>query len=154
MPEIIIFALLCIFCSLIEGFAKAVRDTLDFHYYNSIFTKIKKDTKWWYFFNTPEVMSKNKYKDRDDVKRIPAFPGSTTILVFLTDGWHLSEFIIMLFNYVFAVSFVFVLYFYLFIKELNLYYSIPFMFLSIITSWAIRNSSFSLFFDKILIKKL
>lgn len=37
---------------------------------------------------------RNKYK-LGKVENGPAFPGSTTVLVFLTDGWHLFQFLFL-----------------------------------------------------------
>ena len=66
----------------IAGFCEGLMDFLQFHY-KSFF---KNDLFW-----NPEVSWKNKYKDGDPLKG-PRFLFSTTLLVSLTDGWHLMKF--------------------------------------------------------------
>lgn len=66
---------------------KSIMDTLQFHYENSIFIK---NQTWW----NPKISWKHKYKN-DDYTQGPAFWGSTTYLVFLTDGWHFFQFIFL-----------------------------------------------------------
>lgn len=67
-------------------------DTVDFKFNQSIFSNLKsqKARYWW---NQSEGW-KNKYKDRDPSKG-PAFPGSTTIFVWLTDAWHFFQMIML-----------------------------------------------------------
>jgi len=71
---------------IIAGISKSIMDTINFKYEQSIF----KGKEW---FN-PKESWKNKYKDRDPSKG-PAFPGSTTIFVWLTDAWHLFQMIML-----------------------------------------------------------
>lgn len=66
---------------IISGIAKAVQDTLDFHYWKSIFSKATLES-WW----NPNMSWENKYK---------WFPNSKILtwlisnpLVFITDAWH------------------------------------------------------------------
>lgn len=59
-------------------------DTLEFHYDESIFWKHDDS------FMDPSVSWINKYKSNTDLT--PRFFGSTTFLVFITDGWHLAQF--------------------------------------------------------------
>lgn len=73
----IIFIVLASIC-------KAIKDTLDFHYNTSIFSNC--NARYFY----PTISWQNKYKE--DLKT-PKFFGSTTFLVFLTDAWHLFDFL-------------------------------------------------------------
>jgi len=61
-----------------------VMDTLQFHYKDSIFKDF--NPKWW----NPKISWRNKYKNGDP-EQGEAFYGSTTILVGLTDAWHMSK---------------------------------------------------------------
>jgi len=83
--------LICLFI-IIAGISKSIMDTVDFHFNQSIFNNIK-NKKWRNWFNESEGW-KNKYKDRDP-KKGPAFPGSTTIFVFITDAWHFFQMIML-----------------------------------------------------------
>lgn len=78
---LLIFALLAY---ALAGLANGVMDTLAFHYETS------KASNWNYFFWNPKYSWKNKYKNFDETQG-PRFPGSTTWLVWTTDGWHLSK---------------------------------------------------------------
>lgn len=77
---------------LIAGAANAVMDTLQFHYSQSIFPLqpndklLGKPRSWW----DPQQSWRNKYRD-GITARGPAFPGSTTVFVWLTDAWHLAQ---------------------------------------------------------------
>ena len=68
----------------LAGMCKGVMDTLQFHFSVSIFKNRK--AQFW----NPQESWRNKYKDGDPTKG-PKFPGSTTIFVALTDGWHLFQ---------------------------------------------------------------
>ncbi len=63
----------------LAAICKAVMDTLQFHYEDSAF----KGNYW-----NPIESWKNKYKPNS---MIPKFFGSTTFLVWTTDGWHLFQ---------------------------------------------------------------
>lgn len=63
---------------LISSLAKSVSDAIA-HGKDSVFP----NNNWW----DASESWKNKYKDRDPEKG-PAFPLSTTLLVFVTDAWH------------------------------------------------------------------
>lgn len=76
----------------LAGICKAIKDTLNFHFYSSVFEKC--NHKFW---NT-EISWKNKYKDGEI--GVPKFFGSTTFLVFLTDAWHLFDFLQTIFSIV------------------------------------------------------
>ena len=69
-------------CVILAGVCKAVKDTLQFHYGNSIFSKL--NPQYW----NADVSWKNKYKE--DLKT-PKFCGSTTVFVMFTDAWHLFD---------------------------------------------------------------
>ncbi|MCK9293276.1 hypothetical protein M0P25_04335 [archaeon] len=75
---------------LISSIAKAVMDVVDFKFESSIFANIKSE-KWRYWFCQDQGW-KNKYKDRDPEKG-PAFLGSTTVFVWVTDAWHFFQMI-------------------------------------------------------------
>ena len=64
---------------------RAAKDTITHHFDKSIFSRL--DPNFW----NPAKSWKNKYDQR--VPQLgPAFFGSTTFLVFTTDGWHLMQF--------------------------------------------------------------
>ena len=71
---------------LAAGVAEAGMDTLSHHYYSSIFS-MKNDNFW-----NPAYSWTNKYKNNDPHAGSKFF-GSTTFLVWLTDGWHMFKFI-------------------------------------------------------------
>jgi hypothetical protein len=89
----------------IAGFFKAMMDTLQFHFYDSVFNV--GCSKFGSFFN-PEVSWRNKYVDGMTHKgRVKWLWGFINKPVAFTDMWHLSQsiylnaiFIIMLFLYV------------------------------------------------------
>ncbi|MCC7514524.1 MAG: hypothetical protein IT212_07510 [Bacteroidia bacterium] len=68
----------------IAGACKAVMDTLQFHYDDSIFES--PNDRYW----DASLSWRNKYKNKD-VEQGEKFWGSTTIFVALTDGWHLFQ---------------------------------------------------------------
>lgn len=76
---------------IIAGIGKAVMDTLQFHFSSSVFKKLKGNYFW-----DPSISWKNKYKNKDP-KQGEAFPGSTTIFVFVTDAWHFFQFLFLRF---------------------------------------------------------
>ena len=67
----------------LAGLFNGVMDTLQFHYGSSPFPK---DSLFW----NPSLSWRNKYKNGDPGQG-PRFPGSTTIFVLVTDGWHLMK---------------------------------------------------------------
>tara|TARA_Y100000361_G_scaffold145150_1_gene153997 strand:- start:10 stop:384 length:375 start_codon:yes stop_codon:yes gene_type:complete len=69
----------------LAAFSEAVMDTLQFHYYRSIFSSLNP------IFWNPKLSWKNKYT-LGNPGLGPKFVGSTTIFVFTTDGWHLFKF--------------------------------------------------------------
>jgi hypothetical protein len=74
----------------IAGAANGVMDTLQFHYPSSRFAQKEKQAFW-----NPAISWQNKYKrDADGAlirPLVPRFPGSTTILAWTTDAWHLFK---------------------------------------------------------------
>ena len=80
------------------GVLIAIMDKLQFHYGESIFPK---DSTFW----NPQLSWRNKYKNGNPDEG-PKFFGSTTFLVWLTDGWHLVKTIMLYFIFVpFAMQF-------------------------------------------------
>lgn len=69
---------------ILSAFLNAVMDVLNFHYSISVFKN------WNSTFWDTKESSTNKYKNGnpEDGER---FIGSTTVFVFLTDGWHLAQ---------------------------------------------------------------
>lgn len=78
-------------CVILSAVCKAVKDTLQFHFYSSIFDKC--NHQYW----NPDVSWKNKYKYGEI--GVPKFWGSTTIFVWLTDAWHLFDMLGILFMF-------------------------------------------------------
>lgn len=124
---------------IIAGISKSIMDTVDFHFKQSIFSKIK-NIKIRNWFNEKEGW-KNKYKDRDKSKG-PAFFGSTTFLVFVTDSWHFFQFI-MLSSLFLSLTLAFTI-----CVSLNWYYWILVFFVS----KSLMTGTFELFWSKILKK--
>lgn len=81
---------------IISAVAKAAMDKLQFHFYESIFCDLKHE-----FWNA-DVSWTNKWK-KGNKNLGEKFFLSSTILVFLTDGWHLMQFIFL--NTIFLVIF-------------------------------------------------
>jgi hypothetical protein len=81
-------------CFVLMGISEAVMDTVQFHFFKSIFSNFKKQLFW-----DPVVSWRNKYKNGDPNKG-PKFPFSTTLLVGLTDGWHFFKLLRNLFLFV------------------------------------------------------
>jgi hypothetical protein len=73
---------------MISAIAKAAMDKINFHFYDSVFTS------WKHKFWNKEYSWQNKYKECSP-ELGEKFPFSSTILVFLTDGWHLMQFIFL-----------------------------------------------------------
>ena len=75
---------------IIAGLANGTMDSLQFHYDE---TPFEKGSQFW----DPGISWKNKYATDAEGTLIfplrPKFFGSTTFLVFLTDGWHLMQMI-------------------------------------------------------------
>jgi len=71
---------------IISGVSKAVMDSLNHYYGNSIFFRFYNDLYW-----NPSISWKNKYKNYPDDKS-PKFFLSTTLFVMFTDAWHLFQF--------------------------------------------------------------
>jgi hypothetical protein len=115
----------------ISAMSEAAMDTLQFHYDKSIFNQAKYNQTFW----NPIISWKNKWKD--DTYKTEKFMGSTTIFVFVTDAWHLLKFI--------KNSFIF-------IGLPLIAISLDNIILGIIIARVIYGLSFTLAFDKILIK--
>jgi len=74
--------MLSILLVFISGMCEGVMDTLSFHYKRFEAKHNAKDKFW-----NPEYSWLNKYNSQMK----PKFIGSTTMFVFLTDGWHLFK---------------------------------------------------------------
>lgn len=85
--------MIVLICLLIAAFGKAVSDLLKHeHLYKvSIFYRKRKifNPRFW----NPKISWANKYKQ--GTKTQEKFPGSTTVFVLFTDGWHLAQFIML-----------------------------------------------------------
>ena len=85
-------------CSFLAGLADGARDTLSFRYSQSIFPQgpgerlLGGGEQFW----NPALSWRNKWKNGDPAQG-ERYPGSSTALVFLTDGWHLLQFIMLTF---------------------------------------------------------
>jgi hypothetical protein len=73
---------------IISAVAKAAMDKIQFHFYESIFSNLKH--KFW----NKEYSWQNKWMNGNPIFG-EKFAFSSTILVFLTDGWHLMQFIFL-----------------------------------------------------------
>lgn len=73
---------------LLSGAAKGLNETLEFNWHGFAAVFPKANPKWFY----PQQSFKNKYKEGDPAKGA-RFPLSTSALVFLTDQYHLDNFI-------------------------------------------------------------
>ena len=127
--------ILIILFFIIAAVAEAIMDTLQFHYYNSIFKLFKNELFW-----NPEISWKNKYKNGNPLDG-EKFLFSKTLFVGLTDGWHLFK-LIRNFSLFFAIFLIF-----------NLTYSI---WLSILFSAILRiiyGVVFTLFYSYLFEKK-
>jgi len=75
-----------IICWILAAICNAIMDTIAFKYKRSIFKNLS--SQYW----NPAKSWRNKYKNKM-VFNGPAFIGSTTVLSFLTDAWHLFQFL-------------------------------------------------------------
>lgn len=114
----------------ISAISEAIMDKIQFHFEKSIFNQNKYNRLFW----NPKYSWENKW-NKDLTK--PKFFLSTTLLVFLTDGWH----------------------FFKFLKNTTLFIGLPLLVLSqvniiilIIIARIIYGLVFTLFFDKLLNK--
>jgi len=89
MKDMILLLILTGVALVIAGIGKAIMDTLQFHFSVSVFKNLG---TWW----DPRTSWTNKYKNHDPSQG-EAFPGSTTIFVFVTDAWHFFQFIFLRF---------------------------------------------------------
>jgi len=94
LTTILILAGIGVLLSILAGVANSIMDTLNFKYTESKFSKIPETSKWYWWLNTPGVTWRNKYKNRDP-EQGPAFIGSTTIFVWVTDAWHFCQMVML-----------------------------------------------------------
>jgi hypothetical protein len=129
---------------IIAAISNAVMDTIYFNFENSIFSNFKNQN--WY---NPMISWKNKYKGKDP-NNGPAFWGSTTFFVFLTDAWHffqmimlssISIAIILGLNYAYFSKFAI---FHIIIIDIAIFFAIK----------IIYGGIFELFWNNLFIKKL
>ena len=92
----------------IAAILNALMDTISFRYESSIFSNSPRLRQ----FLDVNMSWRNKYKGGwrnkykwGDVKQGRAFFGSTTFLVFLTDGWHLFKTLMLLYLLAAMVSY-------------------------------------------------
>jgi hypothetical protein len=117
----------CVFLILAAIF-KAIFDTLQFHYYESIFSKLSQG--WW----NPEISWKNKWKDGDNTKGEKFF-GSSSFLVMFTDAWHFFQHMmlacfmlsIVCYNNIFNVYIDFLIYYIIFTIIFELFFTYIFI---------------------------
>lgn len=86
----IILLIFGILSSTISGIGKAIRDTLAHHFERSVFKDLNP------LFWNPVLSGNNKWKNGDRNQGEKFFL-STTLLVSLTEGWHIGETINVLF---------------------------------------------------------
>ncbi len=111
--------------------SEAIMDKIQFHYDRSIFSDSKLKQTFW----NPNESWKNKWKDDWKTER---FPGSSTIFVFTTDAWHLFKFF----------------------RNTSLFIGLPLLMfgfnhiiIEMIMARIMYGITFTLYFDKILVKK-
>lgn len=77
-----------VFLVVLAGIFKAVMDKLQFHWHRSVFAlnPVRYNPLFW----NPTLSWENKYKIGTNYK-VEKFKFSTTLLVFLTDAWHLAQ---------------------------------------------------------------
>ena len=73
---------------MLSGMAKGLNETLEFNWHGFAAVFPKANAQWFW----PQKSYLNKYKDNDPSKGAK-FPLSTSVLVFLTDQYHLDNFI-------------------------------------------------------------
>ena len=90
MKLIFRYAAVLTFALLLVGALDGTMDTLQFHYSSSVFKKSENQLFW-----NPDLSWENKYKRDAEGSLLrpltPKFFGSSTFLVFATDGWHLLK---------------------------------------------------------------
>lgn len=118
---------------IIASIANSIMDKIRFHWNKSIFSNIEnpKILKWV----KPSLSWVNKWENKEAKKE--KFIGSSTIFVFVTDLWHLAQFI-MLSCLFFAVVF---------------YEPVFGLFIDFFICHFLFGGFFSLFFDWIWVKK-
>lgn len=82
----------------LAAICNSIMDVTQHHWNESIFSKYN---GFWFAKDS----WKNKYKNRDK-KQGRKFPGSTTIFVFVTDGWHFFQSMMITFFVLSAIFYV------------------------------------------------
>lgn len=82
--------------SILAGLADGVRDTLSFRYSQSVFPQDDGEQLLGAgeIFWNPAISWRNKWENGDPAQG-ERFLGSSTVFVWLTDGWHLMQFIML-----------------------------------------------------------
>lgn len=124
------------------GMFDAVKDTLAHHYSISIFAG--KSSAFW----DANVSWCNKWMNCEPGKE--RFLGSSTVFVFLTDGWHLMKFFQLRLSMLFPAFLLFALYADNLKKQKN--FSLFLLFVGIyVLCTVVQNLMFSLFYDYLLL---
>jgi hypothetical protein len=125
-----IFSIISIILLVCAGIFNACMDVLDFKYSKSIFLNCK-NQQWI----NPSISWKNKWKNGDSTQGEKFF-GSSTFLVWLTDLWHFSKFMMLL-----AIC-----------AAIILFQSIVVWWIDILILYCVFTIIFELFYSKIFIK--
>lgn len=115
----------------IAALFNAIMDVLDFKFSTSIFSLCKKSS--WV---NPAISWKNKWKNGDPAQGEKFF-GSSTFLVFITDLWHFSKFVMLL----------------LMMGSIVFYKPIFNSYVDLLILYCVFTITFEIMYSKILIKK-
>lgn len=116
---------------LIAACYNAIMDVLDFKFDTSVFSSCKNQS--WV---NPSISWKNKWKNGDPAQG-ERFFGSSTFLVFVTDLWHLSKFMMLL----------------LIMCAVVFYKPLVNTWVDILILYCVFTITFEIFYSKVLIKK-
>lgn len=128
--------IIVLICWALAAVCNAVMDVIAFKFKRSIFGNLNEN--YW----NPSKSWRNKYKDKMAYKG-PAFIGSTTVFSFLTDAWHLFQF---LSNSFLALSVSFAIYD---LMNISIWQTLL-LFIALKTTWGFF---FEAFYGKIFRKK-
>jgi hypothetical protein len=131
-----IFYILSLLSISLSGIFNAVMDTLSHHYSKSIF--VKYNPQFW----NPQISWRNKYIDGDYTK------GRNRKIIIFTDAWHLFKFMDICFQLSSITFACLYTYFNKDMKLIDLIFHVNPIIYSIV-----RNTSFSLFYNGLLLKK-
>jgi hypothetical protein len=137
----LLFILISTLLISIAAICEASMDKLEFQWHKSIFAtkpRLLREDFW-----NPYFSWKNKYSNIETKE--PKFFGSTTFLVFLTDGWHLFKFLKNLFLFLTILFSFFIGHLYNLTTSFLLFSLMYVVYLRIVHAFI-----FVLFFEKIL----